>query len=188
MLEFIILGMLLDCESTGYELKKHIENGVGIFYKASYGSLYPSLKRLTEKGYLTMSEQPQGERQKKYYKTTEQGKTVFFDWLVEPMNLQDGAENHLAKVYFFDKLPQDARDQQLREHELNNTNYLRKLQTLEKNFDKMENKDYFYYKLSTLYYGICVVQESIKWCKHIREQKPLSELIAKENLHDAGNY
>jgi DNA-binding PadR family transcriptional regulator len=181
MLDNIILGMVLTDNLTGYDIKKFIENGIGVFYKASFGSLYPALKKLSEKGYLIMYEEPQGSRQKKFYKLTEDGKKIFLEWLTSPMNIFDGTNTHLAKVYFFDKLPADIRDRQLLEHEINNTNYLRKLQALEKDFDKLENKDCFYYKLSTLYYGICITQETIKWCKHIREGKPLLELMHRED-------
>lgn len=180
MLDYIILGMVLNEDLTGYDIKKYIDNGIGVFYKASFGSLYPALKKLTEKGCLIMYEEPRGGRQKKFYKLTEEGKKIFMDWLVSPMNVLDGANSHLAKVYFFDKLPPDICDHQLLEHEINNTNYLRKLQALEKGFKEMENKDCFYYKLSTLYYGICVTQETIRWCRHIRAGKPLSELMGRE--------
>lgn len=180
MLDFIIVGMVFDEAHTGYDIKKYIENGIGVFYKASYGSLYPSLKKLTNKGYLTMFEQPQGGRQKKYYQITEQGQIAFLEWLSTPMDLNDNTDNHLAKVYFFDKLPVEIRKQQLHEYEINNVNYLRKLQELEKHFSQIENKDCFYYKLSTLYYGICIIKDNIKWCQHIREGKSLSELINKE--------
>ena len=180
MLDFIILGMVLDSDLTGYNIKKYIEKGIGVFYKASYGSLYPALKKLTEKGYLMMYEEPQGGRQRNYYKLTDDGKKVFLDWLASPMNVLDGTNAHLAKIFFFDKLPPEIRDRQLFEHEINNMNYLRKLQTLERDFEKMENKDRFYYKLSTLYYGICITQETIRWCQHIRAGKPLSELMQRE--------
>lgn len=177
MLDYIILGMVYDVNLTGYDIKKYIENGIGVFYKASYGSLYPALKKLTEKGFLTMYEEPLGGRQKNYYKITNEGKKVFLDWLVLPINVLDGTNTHLAKVYFFDKLSSDIRERQLLEYEINNENYLRKLQALENDFDKMENKDCFYYKLSTLYYGICITQETLRWCRHIREGKPLRTLI-----------
>ena len=177
MLDYIILGMVYDVNLTGYNIKKYIENGIGVFYKASYGSLYPALKKLTEKGFLTMYEEPLGGRQKNYYKITNEGKKVFLDWLVLPINVLDGTNTHLAKVYFFDKLSSDIRERQLLEYEINNENYLRKLQALENDFDKMENKDCFYYKLSTLYYGICITQETLRWCRHIREGKPLRTLI-----------
>ncbi len=181
MLDYIIIGMILNKSLTGYDIKKHIEDGIGIFYKASYGSIYPALKRLTDKSFLTMTEKPYGDRQKKYYIATEKGENAFLDWLSSPMNLNDGADSHLVKVYFFDKLPVDIRDRQLKEYEIRNINYLQKLQSLENNFNKMEDKDCFYFKLSTLYYGICIVQENIRWCKHLQSKKPLSELL-KENI------
>ena len=180
MLDYIILGMVLKEDLTGYDIKKLVENGIGVFYKVSYGSLYPALKKLTEKGYLTMYEEPRGGRQKNFYRLTDEGKKVFMDWLASPMNVLDGVNAHLAKIYFFDKLPPETRDRQLLEHEINNTNYLKKLQVLEKDFTKLKNQECFYYKLSTLYYGICVTQESIRWCQHIRAGKPLSELINRE--------
>lgn len=182
MLDYIILGMVFDNNLTGYDIKKYIENGIGVFYKASYGSLYPALKKLTEKGLLTMYEEPLGGRQKNYYKITDDGKAVFLEWLGSPMNVLDGTNTHLSKVYFFDKLPKEVRDRQLWEYEINNENYLRKLQALERDFSKMENKDCFYYKLSTLYYGICVTQETLRWCRHIRAEEALSDLIHREGL------
>ncbi len=81
MLEYIILGMLLNEPLTGYDVKKFIEHGVGTFYKASYGSLYPSLKRMTEKGDLIMFEHPQGGRQKNIIKSQNRGKPRFLSGL-----------------------------------------------------------------------------------------------------------
>lgn len=175
MLELVIVGMVLDKPITGYDIKKHIENGIGVFYKASFGSLYPALKKLSEKGHLAMREESQGNRHKKYYIATEQGKLAFFNWLSSPINFNDGTDNHLVKVYFFDKLPNDIRNRQLKEYEISNTNYLRKLQELEKHFS--ENENCVYFKLSTLYYGICIVQQNINWCRHLQENKPLTELL-----------
>ncbi len=177
MLRFIILGMLLEKSLTGYNLKKLIEDGIGIFYKASYGSLYPALKKLSSQGLVTITEQPHGNRRRIFYHITEEGRNDFYKWLSEPIDIYEGTNSHLSRVYFFDKLPLEIREQKLMEYEINNKNYLQKLESLEKEFDKMENKDCFYYKLSTLYYGICVTQKTIQWCSHIRNQNPLRELI-----------
>lgn len=177
MLESIILGMVLENDFTGYDIKKKIENGIGVFYKASYGSLYPALKRLSEKGFLTTTEKPQGGRQKIFYHITDAGKNQFLDWLISPIDIFEGTNTHLAKVYFFDKLPADIRDRQLLEFQINYEHYLEKLIALKKEFDRMEHKETFYYKLSTLYYGICITQKIIAWCRHIRAGEPLSELL-----------
>ena len=181
MLESLILGILLDGDLTGYDIKKIIESNFGVFYKASFGSLYPALKRLAQKGLVTTYENPQGGRQKIFYHIIEKGKKNFFEWLVTPMNVLDGTNPNLSKVYFFDKLPEEIKDQQLLEYEINNQRYLCQLESLEDKFSKLENADSFYYKLSTLYYGISVTKKTIEWCHHIRNRKTLSEFINETN-------
>lgn len=182
MLNYIILGMVFNNDLTGYDIKKYIENGIGVFYKASYGSLYPALKKLTQIKYLNMYEEPSSGRRKIYYKITDEGEKIFLKWLSSPMNILDGSNTHLSKVYFFDKLSPSVRERQLLEYEINNENYLRKLLALERDFDKLENKDCFYYKLSTLYYGIRITQETIRWCRYIKEKNPLPDFIYKEEI------
>lgn len=177
MLDYIIIGMLMDAAYTGYDIKKHIEEGIGIFYKASYGSLYPALKRLTEKELLAMTVQPEGGRQKKYYIATKYGKKVFYQWLCTPSDSVSGSENTLVKVYFFDKLEQSVRENLLKEFERKHIAYLRKLLELEKKFDKLENRDCFYFKLSTLYYGIKITQDNINWCRHLLNKQPLENFV-----------
>ena len=179
MLDYIVLGMLLDEDLTGYALRQRIEAGIGVFYKASYGSLYPTLARLTDKGLLSMREAPCGGRRRKLYRATDTGQAAFLDWLVLPMAVLEGATPHLAKVFFFDRLPAGVRDARLAEYESNNAAYLRKLETLAAHYRARDCHDY-YYKLSTLYYGICVTQETLRWCRHIRAGHPLAELIREE--------
>lgn len=176
MLEFVILGMVIDDDLTGYDIKRSIENGIGVFYKASFGSLYPALKKCTEKGFLTTYEKPNGGRKKVYHHITEAGRERFFSWLSSPTEVLDGTNTSLAKTYFFDRLPRETRDRQLFQLEQNHIKYLKKLTLLENQFKALENAGNFYYKLSTLYYGIAITQKTIEWCRHIREQKPLDQL------------
>lgn len=180
MLESIILGMVLDADLTGYDIKKRIENGIGVLYKASYGSLYPALKRVSAKGYLTTYEHPHGGRQKIFYHLTVTGRQQFFEWLCAPVDVLDGANTHLAKVYFFDHVSPEIREQQLWLYEMHNRQYLKKLEDLETVFSNRTDTACWYYKLATLYYGICITQRTIEWCQHIRLQKPLPELIGGE--------
>ena len=54
MLEFAILGLLHESPMHGYELRKQLVAKVGAFRAAiSYGSLYPTLRRLQTSGYIT---------------------------------------------------------------------------------------------------------------------------------------
>ena len=50
MLELAILGLLKERAMHGYQLSKRLAATLGAFWKVSYGSLYPALKRLEREG------------------------------------------------------------------------------------------------------------------------------------------
>jgi DNA-binding PadR family transcriptional regulator len=54
VLELAILGLLIEAPVHGYELRKQLITKLGAFRAAiSYGSLYPTLRRLREQGFIT---------------------------------------------------------------------------------------------------------------------------------------
>ena len=54
MLELAVLGLLLEAPMHGYELRKQLITKLGAFRAAiSYGSLYPTLRRLQTDGLIT---------------------------------------------------------------------------------------------------------------------------------------
>jgi DNA-binding PadR family transcriptional regulator len=54
VLELAVLGILLEAPMHGYELRKQLTTKIGAFRAAiSYGSLYPTLRRLQAEGYIT---------------------------------------------------------------------------------------------------------------------------------------
>jgi len=174
LLDYIALGMVLHKALTGYDIKKEIAAGVGNFYTASYGSLYPALKKLTDKGYLTMTEQSQGNRLKKYYAATEAGRAAFLAWLSSPFDPSSGSV--LPRIYFFYELPEEMRKRKLQEYELHYQQVFQKLKAMEKHFSTAAN-DSEYFELSTLYLGLQHMQDSLRWFRHVREERPLSEFI-----------
>lgn len=181
MLDYIILGMLFNCCLTGYDLKKHIENGVGVFYRASYGSIYPTLTHLSSQGLVSAMQQSRGARVKKVYEITPDGKLAFLEWLKRPLDInENGNHSHLVKVYFFDSLSSEIVQKQLLEYEISNTRYLNRLLTLARSFDSAENQRDHYYKLATLYYGIGILNETLRWCRFIREKRPFQDFIKGE--------
>ncbi|HVL91465.1 MAG TPA: PadR family transcriptional regulator [Actinomycetota bacterium] len=82
MLELAVLGLLKEKSMHGYELKKRLDEQLGHFWRISYGSLYPSLKRLAADGTIEISS-PQGEtsRRKNVYHITPKGEEAFTDML-----------------------------------------------------------------------------------------------------------
>lgn len=181
MIDYIIIGMVLHEALTGYDIKKKIETGIGYFVKASHGSLYPALKKFADKGFLTMKEEPQGERVRKCYQTTELGKAAFLEWLSSPIDSNSTTVNLLARVYFFDELAEDIRYEQLQEYEAHIRQILREYKKLEKQYSAGSKENGSYYEWATLYYGLQSAQGMIRWLKCVREQKPLAELVREDN-------
>ena len=84
MLELAVLGLLHQSPLHGYELRQQLKATLGTFRAFSYGSLYPTLRRMKEAGYLTQDEPDAevvagapaltGKRGKVVYKLTAEGK------------------------------------------------------------------------------------------------------------------
>ena len=47
---YVILGMLRLGKRTGYEIKSRVDVSTRFFWAASYGQIYPELKRLEDAG------------------------------------------------------------------------------------------------------------------------------------------
>jgi len=177
MLDYIIMGMVLGQELTGYDIKKEVEQSIGNFYNINYGRLYPALSKLSDQGLLTMREEMQGKRLKKFYQTTKLGENTFLNWLSSPVDEQASAEFQLVQIFFYGCLPKELRDQRLREYENLLKKMLQQLQQIENSLpsENLSDKDYF--GISTLYYGFQQVHSTLRWLKYIQEQKPLSQFL-----------
>ena len=71
----VILGMLAERPRSGYEIKQLVDNSARFFWAASYGQIYPELKRLEDAGLIRGSDASQGARQRTVFKLTAKGQT-----------------------------------------------------------------------------------------------------------------
>ncbi|HCX86229.1 MAG TPA: PadR family transcriptional regulator [Micrococcales bacterium] len=80
VLELAVLGRLADGPLHGYELRKRLVTDLGVFRTLSFGSLYPRLRSLADRGLVTASgtaELPHplaGRRSRVVYELTPEGK------------------------------------------------------------------------------------------------------------------
>jgi DNA-binding PadR family transcriptional regulator len=74
----ICLGILNYGPSSGYEIRKCVEEGSFSFAAdAGFGSIYPALKQMKEEGLVEEAEPAEGDRSdKKLYRLTESGRTA----------------------------------------------------------------------------------------------------------------
>jgi DNA-binding PadR family transcriptional regulator len=70
-LRYVMLALIADKPSHGYELIKEIEDRLGGAYSPSPGIVYPTLTLLEELGFLTLA---QGDGARKAYTITEEGR------------------------------------------------------------------------------------------------------------------
>ncbi|MFA6989925.1 MAG: PadR family transcriptional regulator [Candidatus Gastranaerophilaceae bacterium] len=82
IVELIILFTLKTNSLNIYEIKKFIDDNFSLFYKISFGTLYPALKRLSINGYLDVEKKiSEGGQRQSLYKITEKGFKYFYDLL-----------------------------------------------------------------------------------------------------------
>ena len=109
MLEIAVLGLLNESPMHGYELRKRLATLLGTFRAFSYGSLYPTLRRLSEAGWIS-EEAPidapaasgsRSRRGKRVYRLTADGKEHLADLLADvgPDAFDD--EGFGARLAFF---------------------------------------------------------------------------------------
>ena len=60
LLEFAILGLLHEGPTHGYELRRRLNTALGPFRALSYGTLYPALKGLLDRGLIAEATDPAG--------------------------------------------------------------------------------------------------------------------------------
>ena len=107
MLRFIILGFLCDQSMTGYGVKQLMMNSTSNFIDASFGSIYPALKRLENGGSISFVEIVEGGKYKKQYSITVKGKEEFLKWLREPCIFSPLNYGYLSKLFFYKHLRKD---------------------------------------------------------------------------------
>ncbi|TKI54381.1 PadR family transcriptional regulator [Brevibacillus antibioticus] len=97
----IILGFLSYGEMSGYDIKQAFTNSIGSFYDASFGAIYPALRKLEEEGFVTKQEIIQsGKPNKILYRITEAGKQSFRQEIQTPILPPVLRSDMLVKIFF----------------------------------------------------------------------------------------
>jgi DNA-binding PadR family transcriptional regulator len=111
MLELAVLGLLKERPMHGYQLSRELSDSLGGLWRVSYGSLYPTLRRL-ERDAAIESEagDVRGARRKKVYRITPKGEQIFLELLQEtPQDTQTEDARFRMRLAFFRYLPPETR-------------------------------------------------------------------------------
>ena len=163
---YVILGMVSREPRSGYEIKALVDNSTRFFWAASYGQIYPELKRLSEAGLIEGVDAPRGERKRTVYAITPAGTEALRRWLRQPPETFELREEGLLKLFFSGLLaPAEAAEtlRAMREHRLGVAARLREIEP--KAEAKLENDDPF--PLMVLQSGIEFNEWFADWCKRM---------------------
>jgi DNA-binding PadR family transcriptional regulator len=166
LLEFIILGFLMHGDMSGYDIKQFMSQSTSYFFDASFGSIYPMLKKLEDAKSVTLMEGVEDGKYRKLYSITDEGRRRFLNWLEQPIELNRSGHSHLIRIFFYSWLEPAAARALVEGFIARVEAELKALVILER---RVEGQACFY-ELSTLDYGKRYYDFTISWCREFIER------------------
>jgi PadR family transcriptional regulator, regulatory protein AphA len=157
----VILGMIGLGKQTGYDMKQLVDKATRYFWAASYGQIYPELRRLEEQGLIRGQAEPRGGRARTVYQLTEAGESALNDWLApaaEPTF--EVRDEGMLRLFFSDLGTPDQRIDNLRAMRQLHERTLERLRGLGNQETAMRQGPAL-----TLELGIGLHQWMVDWCE-----------------------
>ena len=155
---YVILGMLALEVRTGYDIKTTVDRSTRFFWAASYGQIYPELRRLEDAGLVEGTSSPTGGRKRKEYQLTAAGRAELL--LEAPAAMPELRDESLLKLFFADALPRERAIEQLRMRRAGHEGFLGLLREIEAH----AGSDPTFVDL-VLGYGIAYAEFNVAWCR-----------------------
>jgi len=102
-----VLGLLALQPMSGYDIKTQVDRSIRHFWAASYGQIYPELKRLEAAGWIAGADAANGGRARRVYSLRPEGKRALRDWLHGVDTRVELRDESLLRLFFADTLPVD---------------------------------------------------------------------------------
>jgi PadR family transcriptional regulator, regulatory protein AphA len=175
---YVILGMVSREPRSGYEIKAAVDNTTRFFWAASYGQIYPELKRLAEAGLIKGVDASQGDRKRTRYAITADGRAELKDWLRKPPETAEMREEGLLKLFFSGVLKPAEAVETLRTMRQRRLELTERLRSLEPAKAEAQPEDPF--PLMVLRAGVEFNEWFADWCERMEAQL-LEPAIEKGN-------
>ena len=102
-----VLGLVAMEPRSGYDVKRIIDRSVRHFWAASYGQIYPELRRLEQAAWIEGDDAPRGGRSRRLYRITAEGRAALNTWLHGHETRIELRDESLLRLFFADSLPHD---------------------------------------------------------------------------------
>jgi PadR family transcriptional regulator, regulatory protein AphA len=165
----VVLGLLSLGPRSGYDIKAVVDRSTRFFWAASYGQIYPGLRRLEHEGLIEGEDAPRGERGRRVYKLTNGGREALAEWLMGPTVTIELRDESLLRLFFADALPREQALLLLEGRKRGHEEYLETLRAI----DARPGEDPPFVDL-VLRWGIAFNEWGAQWC-----EEQLKRLSAK---------
>jgi PadR family transcriptional regulator AphA len=165
---YVILGMVSREPRSGYEIKAVVDNTTRFFWAASYGQIYPELKRLSEAGLIAGVDASTGDRKRTVYAITADGDQELKDWLRRAPETAEMREEGLLKLFFSGVLKPAEAVETLRAMRRRRLELAERLRSMEAEKSAAEAEDPF--PLMVLRSGIEFNEWFADWCERAEAQ------------------
>jgi len=162
----VVLGMLALGPKSGYEIKALVDRSTRFFWAASYGQIYPELRRLAAAGLIEGADRPQGGRKRMVYELTPAGRSTLRAWIEEPPETHELRDESLLKLFFADSGKAGARAALLAAKEKYHRGVAAQLRAIEAEAGKDPKRSTYL----VLRYGIDFNDWIADWCKRERRR------------------
>lgn len=164
----VILGLLKFSPRTGYDVKRVTDFSTRFFWRASYGQIYPELRRLVDEGLVEGEERPTGSRMRTLYRLTPAGRDELVRWLDEPGAGYELRDLGLLKLFFADADGDEERVlAAVRELRADRAHVLERLLAVEVDLPESARES----TVLVLEYGIAMHRWLIGWCDDVERRK-----------------
>ena len=163
----VILGMLALGKNTGYEIKQFVDKSTRHFWAASYGQIYPELRKLEDLGLVAGHPEPSGGRARTVYELTAAGHESLRTWLQstgEPV--YELRSETLLKLFFSDAVEPGYRVQYLREFRELQERKLEQLRAIEGPASSGAEGPYL-----SLQFGLAHTEWLVNWCREAEQRQ-----------------
>jgi DNA-binding PadR family transcriptional regulator len=170
----VVLGMVAARPRSGYEIKQLVDNSARFFWAASYGQIYPELKRLEDAGLITGSDASQGARQRTVYKLTAKGRKVAREWIAEAPQTFELRDEGLLELFFAGSIDPARAPEIARERAARATATAAELRALQGEIEQTANEGPEYSpdagSLTVLRYGIEMNEWAAQWFERAAQE------------------
>ena len=154
-------GLLAIRPLSGYDIKAIVDRSTRFFWAASYGQIYPELRRLEAEGMVEGEDAPNGGRQRRVYTPHPAGREALVDVAASaPTVTIELRDESLLRLFFADALPKEHALMLLDGRRRGHEQYLDALRAI----DARPGQDTPFVDL-VLRWGIAFNEWGAEWCQ-----------------------